>query len=60
MRGQRLVRRVMRIVVLVLGAVVVGVATLFKPKVKPDDHWSTSPKVQVLTESESEAAGGTR
>jgi hypothetical protein len=56
MRG----RRVLRIVVLVLGAVVVGVATLFKPKVKPDDHWSTSPKVQVMVDAESEAAGGKR
>ena len=45
---------------LVLGAVVVGVATLFKPKVKPDDHWSTSPKVQVMVDAESEAAGGKR
>jgi len=56
MRG----RRGLRIVIAVLGAVVVGVATLFKPKVKPDDHWSTSPKVQVMTDAESEAAGGTR
>jgi len=56
MRG----RRVLRIVVLVLGAVVVGVATLFKPKVKPDDHWSTSPTVHVVVDAESEAAGGTR
>jgi hypothetical protein len=55
MRG----RRVGRILVLVLGAVVIGVATLFKPKVKPDDHWSTTPKVQVVTDRESEAAGGT-
>ena len=55
MRG----RRVLRIVVGVLGALMVGVATLFKPKVKPDDHWSTTPKVQVETDAESEAAGGT-
>ena len=55
MRGRRLVR----IVVAVLGAVMVGVATLFKPKVKPDDHWSTPPTMQIESESESEAAGGT-
>lgn len=53
-------RRFLRIVVAVLGAVVVGVATLFKPKVRPDDHWSTSPKVQVVTDAESETAGGRR
>ena len=56
MRG----RRGLRLVVRVLGAVVVGVAALFKPKVKPDDHWSTSPKVQVVVDAEAEAAGGKR
>lgn len=56
MRG----RRVVRLVIGVLGAVMVGVATLFKPKVKPDDDWSTPPTTQVESESGSEAAGGAR
>ena len=55
MRG----RRVVRIVIGVVGAVMVGIATLFKPKVKPDDHWSTPPTMQVESESASEAADGT-
>ena len=53
-------RRVLRIAALVLGAIVVGVATLFKPKVRPEDHWSTTPKVHVVTDAETEAAGGRR
>ncbi|HEX4822199.1 MAG TPA: hypothetical protein VFV00_18480 [Acidimicrobiales bacterium] len=54
MRG----RRVVRVVTAVLGAVMVGVATLFKPKVKPDDHWSTPPTMPIDADAASEAAGG--
>ena len=54
------VRRALRALKLVLGAVVLGVATLFQPKVRPDDHWSTSPKVVVLAEASSQAAGQRR
>jgi hypothetical protein len=45
---------------LVLGAVVLGMATLFQPKARPDDHWSTSPKVVVLEETAAQANGGRR
>jgi hypothetical protein len=45
---------------LVLGAVVLGVATLFQPKVRPDDHWSTSPKIVVLDEASAHANGARR
>jgi hypothetical protein len=55
MRG----RRVVKVVVAVLGAVMVGVATLFKPKVKPDDHWSTPPTMPFESESSAEGASGT-
>jgi hypothetical protein len=35
-----------------LGAAVVGFATILLPKTRPDDHWSTTPKVEVVSESE--------
>ena len=54
------VRRGLRGVKLVLGAVVLGVATLFQPKVRPDDHWSTSPKVVILDEASAQANGARR
>ncbi|MCB1014468.1 MAG: hypothetical protein KDB10_05055 [Acidimicrobiales bacterium] len=52
------VRPVVRAMEMLLGAVVLGVATLFQPKHRPDDHWSASPKIQVLRESGSESSGG--
>lgn len=42
------------------GAVVLGVATIFVPKARPDDHWSTSPKFELHEESASEASGPPR
>lgn len=35
-----------------------GVGTLFQTKVRPDDHWSTSPKVQVIDETSGDTVGG--
>lgn len=40
------------------GAVLLGVGAIFQPKARPDDHWSTSPKVQAEADDESEASGG--
>jgi len=39
------------------GAVLLGVGAIFLPKHRPDDHWSTTPKVHVLTERSPEATG---
>ena len=38
-------------------AVVLGVATIFQPKARPDDHWSTSPTA-VIDEEQAADAGG--
>jgi hypothetical protein len=40
-----------------LGAVMLGVGTLFQPKVRPEDHWSQSPKITFVTEAEQADAG---
>ena len=50
--------RHLQLLKLLLGAVVLGVATLFQPKVRPDDHWSTSPTVDVVDETAGGAVGG--
>ncbi|HEX7134409.1 MAG TPA: hypothetical protein VF228_17680 [Iamia sp.] len=42
------------------GAIMLGVATIFVPKARPDDHWSTSPRAEVHEESASEASGPPR
>jgi hypothetical protein len=34
-----------------------GVGTIFQPKARPDDHWSTSPKVAVVDEADQGGAG---
>jgi hypothetical protein len=54
------VRRALRIIGSLLGAVMMGVGTLFQPKVRPDDHWSKSPKVEVVSESSQAASGPPR
>jgi hypothetical protein len=48
----RALRRVLRLIGSLLGAVMLGIGTLFQPKTRPDDHWSKSPKVEVLAEGE--------
>jgi hypothetical protein len=50
-------RRALRIVGSLFGAVMMGVGTLFQPKTRPDDHWSKSPKVEVVSESEQTPSG---
>lgn len=39
----------------VLGALLLGVATVMAPKVRPDDHWSDSPRVVIVVETEADA-----
>ena len=51
-------RAVLRQAGLVMGAVTLGLGTIFQPKVKPDDHWATSPKVVLVTEVSRENSGG--
>jgi hypothetical protein len=41
-----------------LGAVLLAFGAIFEPKARPDDHWSTSPRVEVVEETATEAAGG--
>ena len=41
-----------------VGAVMLGVATLFQPKARPDAHWSESPSLVVHAEAGSDASGG--
>jgi hypothetical protein len=42
-----------------LGAVLLGFATLFERKVRPEDHWATSPVADVA-EDEQGQAGSSR
>lgn len=49
---------VARLLSRLFGAVLLGVGTIFQPKTRSDDHWSTSPKVQAEADDESEARGG--
>ena len=46
-----------RIVVPALGAVLLGVGAIFQPKAKAADHWSTSPRVVMVLEAQSEESG---
>jgi hypothetical protein len=39
------------------GAVLLGFATVLLPKTRPDDHWSTTPKVQMCEETDAESTG---
>ena len=50
-------RRVGRLLKDVGGAVLLAFGTIFQPKARPDDHWSTRPGVEVVEESESQASG---
>jgi hypothetical protein len=56
----RALRRVLRLIGSLLGAVMLGIGTLFQPKTRPEDHWSKSPKVEVLGESEDVSSAGRR
>jgi len=35
-----------------LGAVLLGFGTVFQPKPRPEDHWSSSPKIVLVIEAE--------
>lgn len=39
------------------GAVALGVGSIFQPKPRPEDHWSSSPRVQVVSEAEADDSG---
>ncbi len=41
---------VLRSVGFVLGTAMLGIGAIFQPKVKADDHWSTSPKIVLVNE----------
>ncbi len=41
----------------VLGATMLGVGAIFQPKARVDDHWSTSPKVVMVSEVASDTSG---
>ena len=40
-----------------LRATMLGVGTILQPKVRSDDHWSTSPIVEIVYEAEDESSG---
>ena len=52
------VRHVLRLARALLGAVVVGVATLLQPKPEPERHWSVPPTFPVEDEHGGAEAGG--
>ena len=39
------------------GAVMLGVATLFQPKPKADDHWSVLPTIQIVKDAPDTGSG---
>lgn len=51
-------RRFFHLATLALGPALLGVGTIFQPKARAEDHWSTSPKVVIVCEAEPEAPGG--
>jgi hypothetical protein len=51
-------KRVFRFFVKVLGAAMLGFGTIYSPKAKPDDHWSTPVNLVIEDSGGSEAAGG--
>lgn len=40
-----------------LGAVLLAFGAIFEPKARPDDHWSTSPRVEVFEDTSGHVAG---
>jgi len=40
-----------------LAPALLGTGTIFQAKVRADDHWSTSPRIAVICEVDSEASG---
>ncbi|MGZ8752847.1 MAG: hypothetical protein ACXW1S_07685 [Acidimicrobiia bacterium] len=50
-------RRAGGVVTALLGAVMLGVGTLFQMKARADDHWSTSPKLAVIEDAEAADSG---
>jgi hypothetical protein len=51
------VRRSIELAGDLLGAVLLAFGAIFEPKARPDDHWSTSPRVEVVEEASAEVAG---
>jgi hypothetical protein len=43
-----------------LAPALLGVGAIFQTKVRPDDHWSTSPKIVTLHEVDAAAASRDR
>jgi hypothetical protein len=50
-------RRVLNALSGVVGATMLGVGAIFQPKARSEDHWSTSPKVVMLSEVRADASG---
>lgn len=51
-------QRLFRLATVVLSPALLGVATVFQPKARLDDHWSTSPTLVLQCDVESPASGG--
>jgi len=49
--------RIFHRVAAVLAPALLGTGTIFQAKARADDHWSTSLKVAVVCEVDSEASG---
>jgi hypothetical protein len=43
-----------------VGAVLVAFGTIFQPKARPEDHWSSRPGIELVTEFEADEASGAR
>jgi hypothetical protein len=50
--------RIVSAIGVIFGATALGVGTIFQPKARLDDHWSTSPKVLMVSEIRSASSGG--
>jgi hypothetical protein len=40
-----------------LGAAMLAVGAVFETKVRPDDHWSVTPKIETIVDAGSDASG---
>jgi hypothetical protein len=50
-------RTCLRVIMVVPRAVLLGFGTILQPKTNPEDHWSVSPKIVIVEESQAEDPG---
>jgi hypothetical protein len=54
--GPMELRRLLNALGRLVGATMLGVGTIFQPKARIEDHWSTSPKVVMLSAVRADAS----